>query len=233
MTMPRFAAIKDYLIARIEEGTLLPGAKVPSENQLVEQFAVSRMTARRALQELADEQILVRAQGLGTFVADARPMSSLLEIRNIADEIEARGHSYACELLLLDSVPASKAQAIELAVAEGSPVFHSILLHRENGLPLQFEDRWVNPGLAPEYLQQDFLSQTPNAYLSAVAPLTEADHVVEATCVSDEIAMALEIEPSQPCLKVGRRTWSQQGVVSFAQLYYPGNRYRLGGHLNF
>jgi len=233
MTIPRFARIKEFIIGQIEQGFLLPGDQVPSENQLLEQFGVSRMTARRALQELSDEQILVRAQGLGTFVADARPMSSLLEIKNIADEIRARGHNYHCELILLDAITASGQQAMDLSLAEGSTVFRSVLLHCENGLPLQYEDRLVNPVLAPDYLHQDFLLQTPNAYLSEVAPLTEADHIVEAVCVEESIALALEIDGSQPCLKVSRRTCSKRGVVSFASLFYPGNRYRLGGHLNF
>jgi len=233
MTIPRFAQIKEFLIGQIEQGVLMPGDQVPSENQLLEQFSVSRMTARRALQELSDEQILVRTQGLGTFVADSRPMSSLLEIRNIADEIGARGHQYSCELLFLDVIETSPQQAIDLSVPEQSRIFSSILLHCENGLPLQYEDRLVNPTLVPDYLKQNFLLQTPNAYLSKVAPMTEADHVVEALCVDKNIASALEIAEEQPCLKVGRRTWSKLGVVSFARLYYPGNRYRLGGHLNF
>ncbi len=233
MTIPRFAQIKEFLIGQIEQGVLMPGDQVPSENQLLEQFSVSRMTARRALQELSDEQILVRTQGLGTFVADSRPMSSLLEIRNIADEIGARGHQYSCELLFLDVIETSPQQAIDLSVPEQSQIFSSILLHCENGLPLQYEDRLVNPTLVPDYLKQNFLLQTPNAYLSKVAPMTEADHVVEALCVDKNIASALEIAEEQPCLKVGRRTWSKLGVVSFARLYYPGNRYRLGGHLNF
>ncbi len=233
MTIPRFVQIKEYLIAQIEQGELLPGDQVPSENQLLAQFGVSRMTARRALQELSDEQILTRTQGLGTFVADARPMSSLLEIRNIADEIHARGHDYSCDLILLDAIEANTQQAIDLSLPEGSQIFHSILLHCENGLPLQYEDRWVNPKLAPDYLTQDFMLHTPNAYLTKIAPLTEADHVVEAVCVGPDIANALEIEMTQACLKVVRRTFSKQGVVSFAHLYYPGHRYRLGGHLSF
>ena len=103
----------------------------------------------------------------------------------------------------------------------------------EDGRPIQYEDRYVNPQFAPEYLQQDFHDQTPNAYLSRVAPLTEADHVVEAVKANKAIAQVLKMDADQPCLKITRRTWCKQGVVSFAYLLHPGERYSLGSHLNF
>ena len=233
MTTPRFAQIKDHIVLRIEQGDLAPGDRVPSENQLVDQFRVSRMTARRALHELADEGVLVRTQGLGSFVADARPMSSLLEIRNIAEEIRGRGHHYSCRVIELAAPPAAAEPAMWLGIEAAAPLYHSAIVHCENHQPLQYEQRYINPAFAPDYLQQDFTHETPNAYLSRVAPLTEADHVVEAVCAPAAIAAHLDIDPRQPCLKVSRRTWGKKGVVSFAYLYHPGERYRLGGHLNF
>ena len=63
MSIPQYARIKTALRERIEHGELSPGDRVPSENQLLAEFAVSRMTARRALLELADEGLLQRIQG--------------------------------------------------------------------------------------------------------------------------------------------------------------------------
>ena len=90
--LPRYQRIKQFIRERIEQGEWPTAYQVPSEHKLCEQFDVSRMTARKALQELTAEGVLVRAQGLGTFVAEAKPQSSLLEVRNIADEIRERGH---------------------------------------------------------------------------------------------------------------------------------------------
>ena len=75
MLQPRYQVIKNHLLEQIEAGVLVPGTRVASENQLSQQFQVSRMTARRALKELSDAGYLFRSQGLGTFIADARPMS--------------------------------------------------------------------------------------------------------------------------------------------------------------
>ena len=237
MTQPRYEIIKNHLLNQIEAGELQPGTRVASENQLSEQFSVSRMTARRALDELSDEGFLFRSQGLGTFVADSRPMSSMLEIRNIADEIRQRGHECTIKVLAVAEVEASEQQASWLGLASPAKVFNSVLVFYENGQAIQFEDRLVNPLLVPDYLRQDFQTTTPNEYLSSVAPLTEADHIVEAVLPNDvsehAVAEYLNITPTTPCLKVMRRTYSNQGVVSVASLIHPGNRYRLGGHIHF
>lgn len=212
---------------------MLPGDQVPSENQLAEQYQVSRMTARRALSELVSEGILARSQGLGTFVADHRPMSSMLEIRGIQDEIKQRGHQYTNVQLLKQVVLASEQQSAWLDVTPHSEIFHTQIVHLENGKPVQLEDRLVNPRWAPDYLQQDFALTSANHYLSQVAPLTQADHIVEAILPDELLASRLHIALTQPCLKVSRRTYSAKGIVSYAQLYHPGNRYRLGSHLEF
>lgn len=232
-SQPRYAAIKAFIRAQIESGEWPAHFRVPSENQLAQDFSVSRMTARRALSELTDEGALVRAQGLGTFVAEPVPAGSLLEVRNIADEIAARGHRYGNRILTLEQTVASTAVALALDLNEGAAVYHSIIVHLDNALPIQFEERYTNPTLVPEYLQQDFTAATPNEYLTQVAPLTEVDTTVEAIGADDSVAGALEIPAGTACLQIWRRTKSSAGTVSFARLVHPGNRYRLGAQLRF
>jgi len=227
----RYLTIKDYILDQIEIGVWRASDKVSSENELAQKFSVSRMTARKAVDTLCSEGTLVRSQGLGTFVADRRPVSSLLEIHNIADEVVGRGHDYTCRVIKLEEILTDKSAANLLEMSEKQNVYHSILVHLEDNIPVQYEDRLVNPKHAPDYIHQDFLAQTPNAYLSIVAPLTEADHIVEALVPSKTILS--ELDSDQPCLKITRRTWSRRGIVSIAYLYHPGDRYRLGGHLQF
>lgn len=230
---PRFIAIKSALVDDIEHGRLAPGDQVESENQLAQRFEVSRMTARRALSELVAEGILARTQGVGTFVADSRPMSSMLTIKGIKDEILARGHYYQCRVVTREKRVATPSESRWLGVKEASPVYFTSLIHYENALPVQLENRWVNPHWAPDYLKQDFTAMTPNYYLNQVAPLTEADHVVSAVLPENDTAEKLMITPSSPCLQINRRTYSARGIVSVATLTHPGERYRLGGHLDF
>ena len=229
----KFAIIKQHICEKIESGQWLQHSKVPSENELAELFSVSRMTARRALQELTEQGLLVRTQGAGTFVAEFKSQSSLLEIRNIADEITERGHQHHSQQLLLKSVSLTEELAILLNLGANQSVFYSEILHFENNEPIQLEQRYVNSKLVPEYLTQDFTTITPHEYLSHEAPLTEATHEIEAVLATEQICHLLTISIQQPCLQVKRRTWSTQGVVSVAILTSPGNKYRLGSHLVF
>ncbi|WP_299803076.1 histidine utilization repressor [uncultured Shewanella sp.] len=233
MATPKFEEIKQYILAQIESGEWAEDSRVPSENQLAELFNCSRMTARRGLTELTESGVLERSQGLGTFVAGLKTQSSMMAIRNIADEIKDRGHGYSVQQVLLTQTLATGAIAIALGLEDGSKVYQSVLVHCEQGTPLQLEERFVNPKLVPDYLDQDFTLQTPHEYLSMVAPLTEAKHTIEAKMADIAQLALLEIAASEPCLQITRRTWSRQGVVSFARLVHPGSRFRLGGHLTF
>ena len=233
MNKPKFSIIKQHICDQIESGAWPQHSKVPSENVLAEQFSVSRMTARRALQELTEQGLLVRSQGAGTFVATFKSQSSLLEIRNIADEISERGHQHTARQLELKTVDVSDEISILLNTKGTEKVFYSEVLHFENGEPIQLEQRYVNSRLVPNYLQQNFTHLTPHEYLSIEAPLTEATHEIEAILATTEICDLLLIEATQPCLQVKRRTWSSQGVVSLAILTAPGDKYRLGSHLIF
>jgi GntR family histidine utilization transcriptional repressor len=226
-----YARIKRHVHARIESGEWKVAHRVPSENQLAAEFEVSRMTARRALQELVQEGFLVRSQGLGTFVADRKPVLSMLEVRNIAEEIAERGHKYRNRVLKLEQVPASEAVAMYLGLAPGSRVFHSLIVHIDDEVPVQLEDRFTNPAMAPDYLAQDFSRTTPNAYLSRVAPIEAVEHVIEAVMPTSLMARWLQVRAPEACLQINRRTWSRGHVVTFARLVHPGSRYRLGGYL--
>lgn len=233
MSISKYQQIKNWILEQIESGQWPQSHPVPSENQLACQFSVSRMTARRALQELSEQGVLLRTQGAATCVASLKSQSSVLEIRNIADEIHSRQHQHQAQVIKLHQVLANHIQASYLGIEANTPIFHSRICHLENKQPVQLEDRYVNPDLVPEYLQQDFTLQTPHEYLSQHAPLTEAEHQIEAVLAEPFVQKILNIEAKQPCLQIQRRTWSKDGAVSFTVLTHPGHRYRLGGHLTF
>jgi GntR family transcriptional regulator, histidine utilization repressor len=226
---PIFQRIKDYLLGEIASGRWKEGDLVPSEQALVRQFGVSRMTVNRAVRELTAEQVLVRRQGSGTYVAPQKYQATLVEIRNIADEVRARGHAHASRPRLLERSPAGEALARQFALAAGSLLFHSIIVHEENGQPIQVEDRWVNPACAPAYLDQDFTRITPNEHLMAAAPLQGATYSIEALPAPREVAEMLGIGVGLPCLVLRRRTTSNGQVASVVTMWHPGQLYKFTG----
>lgn len=227
--VPAFQQIKDYLLAEIHAGHWKEGDAIPSEQALAKQFGVSRMTVNRAVRELTDEQILSRIQGSGTYVAQQKYQSTLVEIKSIADEVRARGHRHRSELHLLERSKANELLALPFGVKTGHPLFHSVIVHFENDVPIQVEDRWVNPVVAPDYMQQDFSSITPNEYLMAAAPLQGVNYSIEALTPPRDIAEMLQIQQKDPCLVLKRRTLSRGQVASVVTMWHPGARYQFAG----
>lgn len=226
---PIYLRIKQLIQKKIYDGSWKVNDKIPSESELVKQLGCSRMTINRALRELTAEGLLVRVQGVGSFVAEGQGHTALFQIHNIADEIRARNHQYYAKILVLEQIQANLEQSTLMQLREGHPLFHSVIVHFENDIPVQIENRWVDALLIPHYLQQDFNQITPNAYLMAEAPISEGEHIVEAILATPEEAKLLKIQKTEPCLRIRRRTWSNKQLISCAQLIYPGSRYYLEG----
>lgn len=226
---PLYERVKGYILGRIGSGEWVAEHKLPSENDLVQQLGVSRMTVHRALRELTSAGVLVRVQGVGTFVAATRPQSALMEVRDIAEEIRARGHRHSSAVLALEKTKPGRDLAREFEASGLRTVFRSLIVHRENDEPVQVEERHVNPGMAPAYLEQDFERTTPYDYLQRCAPVTEVEHVITAVRPGAEIGSLLGVAPDAPCLLLRRRTWSGTAVVTVNRLWYPGERYSLSG----
>lgn len=226
---PAYEQVKTFIKTQITQGIWRPGDAVPSEAALQLQFGVSRMTVNRAVKELAVEGLVTRVQGSGTVVAQLHRISSTLAFRDIHEEVLERGHVHSTQVLKIESLRADAALAETFKLPVGAKLFHSQLVHLEDGVPIQFEDRHVNPASAPDYLKADFSTTTPTHYLLEHAPLTEARYSIEACLPRPPEAKALGLKKNEPCLVLTRSTVSGQHVASLARLVYPGKRYSFHG----
>lgn len=225
---PIYKRLKDVIQENIRSGRWVADEQIPSENTLVRDLGISRMTIHRALRELTQEGLLVRVHGVGTFVAGAKRQAPMMEVRSISEEIAERGHRHSCEVILHTEETATDETVLHFGESL-TTVFHTILAHSENGVPVQIEDRYVNPKILPNYLEINFNRETPHHYLMRQAPLSEGEHIIEAVLANATERKLLDIERGEPCLRVNRRTWSNGKVVSTARLLYPGSRYQMGG----
>jgi GntR family histidine utilization transcriptional repressor len=226
---PLYLQVKRHILDNIGSGKWGTSTRVPSENDIVKSFGVSRMTANRALRELRDEGVLVRIAGVGSFVADRHARAHPLQIRGIADEIRDRGHVHRAEIVSLERICAAAELAEDFGIAPRGELYCSLIVHFENDRPIQLEHRYVLPKLAPDYLNIDFERTTPHDYLVRVAPLQEAEHLLRAEMPDDRTRKLLAMKRDEPCLVVIRRTWTAGQIASVARLYYPGSRYEMSG----
>lgn len=226
-TRPLYQQIKDRIERRISSGEWAPGHKIPSENEIVRDLGVSRMTVNRALREMAQEGFLLRVAGVGTFVAEAPRQTSLVELRDIAEEVRGAGDEHQARVLLQQrqTLDASTAQRLECSA--GDSACRVVLVHSRNGLPIQYEDRWIAAEVLPDFSSLDFSRATPSEVLLERITADEMEHEVLAVQPSAEVRRHLAINESEPCLQLSRRTWNQGKVVTAAVLTYPGSRYGL------
>jgi len=224
-----YARVKQHLKDGLAAGRWPPGALMPSEAELVAEFGVSRMTVNRALRELQAEGLVERSQGVGTFAAPLHRVSSTLTIRDLHEEIEARNHHHHAMVHLQRAERAPAALAAQLGVPAGARVFHTLIVHHENQVPLQCEDRYVNPACAPDYLNVDFTRTTPTRHLFEATALWRAQYSIEAARATAQEARLLAISAADPCLIVVRRTFTRSAPITIARLVYPGSRYQLEG----
>jgi GntR family histidine utilization transcriptional repressor len=227
-----YARVKASLKSGLASGRWPAGARMPSEAELMAQFGVSRMTVTRALRELQAEGMVERSQGVGTFAAPLHRVAATLTLRDLHEEIESRGHRHRATVHLKREERATRGVAARLGLRTGERVFHTLVLHEENGVPLQCEDRYVNPACAPGYLDVDFTRTTATQYLFDVTSLWRAQWAVEAARASAKEAKLLAIDAGDPCLVIVRSTHSRDAAITVARLVHPGSRYLLEGRFD-
>jgi GntR family transcriptional regulator, histidine utilization repressor len=224
-----YQAVKSFLKDGLSHRRWLPGSLMPSEAELVRQFGFSRMTVNRAIKELQAEGMVERVQGVGTFAAQLSRVASKLTIRDIHEEIESRGNRHQAKIVFVREESATIKLAEQLGLKSGAPVFHSVIVHLDNGIAIQCEDRFVNPASAPGYITADFTKMTPTAYLLKAAPLWRAQYTIESCLPSKQQAKWLDIDSTSPCLVVVRRTEARGRPITLVRLIHPGHLYQIEG----
>ena len=228
---PLYEKVKRHITDGIVSGTYTPGMKLPSERELVESLSASRMTVSRALNELTRDGIIYRMQGVGSFVSETGPNTSLAEVRDIRDIIAERGGTHACRVLGARSTALKRQDAELFGLETGQTAFNLSIINTEDGVPLQYERRFVRQDFAPKLLEQDFEEQSLFRYLQSIAPVSELEHVVEATLPDAVEAKHLDLDRSMPVLRIRRRTWVGRRVVTVSYFTHPGDRYRVAVRL--
>ncbi len=225
---PLYQQIKNTIQHKIRNGDWSAGKKLPSENELVDALGVSRMTIHRALRELTQAGLINRVHGVGSFVADIPRHASLIELKDIAIEIEKSGKRHSSEVLSLASVAANTEISIQMQVPVGRPLNYLNAIHSQDNIPIQLESRYVNPDLMPDFLNQNFSRITATSYLLKQFRPDEMEHIVRAVMPDARARKTLLIERSEPCLQLSRRTWKNDQVVTYVTMTYPSSRYDLG-----
>jgi len=223
----RYAKIRHALETAIVSGSWPPGARVPSEEELLKRYRCSRMTVNKALSALVTSGLIIRRRRSGSFVAKPKAEANLLQIQNTEEEVVRSGKAYRLELLSRSERKATKRDAERLNVAVASRVLALRCVHFADGKPIVIEDRLINLDAVPSAAGIDFSATSPGTWLLNKVPWSQAEHQIRAVNASGEIARQLGIVAAQACLQVERRTHYSGRPITQVVLTYPGAGYQL------
>ena len=150
-----------------------------------------------------------------------------IEIPVVRKEIEAKGGTYSYRLLEKVEERATDWARIKLNLSAAGPVLHVRCLHLSNGIPYQYEDRWINLDRVPAARDETFNNISPNEWLIKEEPFSEAEHTFSAALADKETANLLEISENDPLFIVERRTWQADITITAAKLTFPGTTYKM------
>ena len=223
----KYKEIRETLLERITSSTWPPGAAIPHEAELAEEFGVTRPTISRAMRDLVEGGLVERRRRAGSRVALRHTPEAILRIPVMRDEIEARGGIYAQLLLGRRSAPPPAPVRAAFGLEPGEPALHIRSLHFENGRPQQLEERWINLRVLPEAADQDFAATSPNEWLVRQVPYSRAEQVLRAAAAGTAEAGALQLPPGAAVFVIERTTWTGGDALTQVRLRHPAETFRI------
>ena len=213
--------IVGHLRDRIVGGAWPPGHRIPSEAELTQQFACSRMTVNKALSQLAAAGLIERRRKAGSFVTMPRARPAVLEISNIRAEAENFG-PYRFEIARRIIRPATPDDAPRLDCGRAD-VLEVEVVHFGGALPLCLERRLINLAVVPEARNETFETMPPGMWLVERVPFSEGEHRLRAEAADATVAARLAIRKGAPCFVIERRTWRAGRPITHVRFDYPGH----------
>jgi GntR family histidine utilization transcriptional repressor len=200
---------------------------VPSEQQLAEEYACSRMTVNKVLTQLAQAGLVQRRRRVGSVVLPQGPQSAILEIYDIREEVEALRRSYRYKILGRTVREADKDERQLLDIAARQMVAEITCLHFASGKPFCLEHRLINLAAVPEAATEEFKTLSPGAWLIDHVPWSAAEHKIAARAAGDMAVRHLGLTLGTPVMVVERQTWRLDRSVTHVRLTYPGESHTL------
>ncbi|SOH93944.1 GntR family transcriptional regulator [Monaibacterium marinum] len=215
MPKPLYLQIRETLLARMADGTFRPGQPLPSEFALAKELDVSQGTVRKALDTLANDNLVMRRQGLGTFVPETTTERALFQFFRLTG---TNGESLIPEPVSeeISRRPAPKRIAQRLEISTSAPAVRIRRVRALNGVTSTLEDVWLDPKHLP--LPADG-QPLPNALYthyqrSYSVSIVRAEDFISAVAAPDHVAEAIGIPVGGPVLLVRRDAFDLSGRLA-------------------
>jgi len=234
--VPRYHQIAQVLRERIRSGSIGPGERLDNQRRLAEDFGVTLMTLRQALEVLERDSLITRRHGLGTFVASPSVDYDILHFRAFAGDLTAVGEKVATRFLRVQRARADRHAARELGLDSGARVFVLERLRLVDGHPTSFQASHLPEALGEEVARAD-LAVTPLRQVLAFKlgiEITAARETVSAETLPARAARELGCAPGVPCFRSDRVSIDAESrPIVYDRVFIPGDRFRITRQLHY
>ena len=228
--VPLYHQLKAALLRDIESGRWRPGERLPTEDELIARFHISKITVRHALRDLTQLGYIRREQGRGTFVQGPPLEEGPRELKSFTSEM--RGHGFRATSRVLEqgvaAAPSDIAERLELD--EGEPVFRLYRLRLADGEPMGLQTAYVPMRLAPGIDELSFADASLYEVLASRYSLhpTGARESHQAVPVPEDAAPLLRVPAGSPALAAERLTSLANGrPLELVHSIMRGDRYKI------
>ncbi len=224
---PMYFRIEQNVLRQIQSGLLKPGQQLPTETELAQQYQVSRITAKRALDELVRQGRAYRQQGRGTFVAQTR-IRDISGFGSFTRDMQARGFVASSQVLMFKEIEPETEIQRQLQLAQGEHAYFLKRLRLMNDEPVAVETAYLPCRLCPGLVNEDMNIHSLYTVLAEKYQLvpTWADAEIEAAMANKEEAFLLKLKIGKPVLIARRITYSANyDVVEVTTSVYRGDRF--------
>jgi len=225
-----YARIEEAIAAEIIQGEYRPGDQLPTEDALLQRFQVSRITVRRAIQNLVSRGLLEIRRGHGTFVLSPRIEAELTKLTGFVEDMNAAGRKATARVISQDVVAASARVAERLQLAKGTKVMRIKRVRLADGTPISFDETYLPLHLGKQIVHNDLRLQPIFTLLEKEygVPLVEADYELEAVIATKDVAAALQVRVGSPIFQIERTSMTTGNQpVDYEVLSYRGDLVRF------
>ena len=229
-----YARIEAVLAAEITGGDLKVGDQLPTEDSLMARFGVSRITVRRAIQNLVSRGLVEIRRGKGTFVAVAKITQDLKELSGFVEDMRALGRKPTARVIGKEIVTADPVVASQLALTRGERVVRIRRVRLSDGIPLSFDETYLPLEIGQKIITNNLRVEPIFSLLERKydVPLIEADYKLDAVPADREVAAALKVKQGSPIFRIERTSFSTGSrPVDYEKLHYRGDIVRFATRL--
>ncbi|MGW3549178.1 GntR family transcriptional regulator [Janibacter hoylei] len=222
---PLYAQVEQALVARLGVD-LLPGDRLPTEDELIDEFDVSRITVRRAIQNLAARNLIVTKRGQGGFVTTPSFKQPLNALTGFVEDMDVHGLPSRARVVKIEEITAPPDARAALELPLGAQVTHIERIRLAAGHPVSFDDTYLLIELGRLIAQDDLENEQIFTLLEDRhdTPLLEADYALQASIADAEIAEALQIAEGSAVFRIERTSLTTgQRPVDYEVLHYRGD----------